>query len=689
LVAMVAVAVAVQTDADAVDPPPPSAAASSAQVVNLLESPQNWAQSQHPPPPRVHFEPGGTIRLEGAQTPETPVRIRYARELPFLAGSILTFAVTISKAGPNSEIGLQLDGIRDAENRTVAVRFFPRIPAVQVGNRRRVFAYVAEDAGLDRQFDVAFDNNALTVIWSGEKLLDLPVRCPSGHIRPSLFARGANVRVNRLGLALTSGAVAPGAGSVCRIDAGLRTMRRLPDPWPFYFGVHYSRAAPDHPPAAWKTVRGYGGPHVALPPKENRSVPARPGPFTGRNVYFSLADFRRYSRWGNGPSMSVLVPELIHCRLTGICPLPAVRLSGTARAPQSLDKDVLYWALRDVHEKFPPARRWLRWQWGNEVNGIGGFDPFHWKARLARTGGSPWPYFNRKETADAYAEQVLAPAIEVVRRVAQDVYGEPTAVPVVAGSVANSYNPASRAWLRRVLFHRIRGDAAPSLAGEPIWKYVDVITVHYPFARDAGADVMQELWREYVDSGKVRAVWITEEHGRRGRGPVTVVRRGMAFIDWVARHALSAQQVRLCWWGIDREKVGGRARDAVQRIGEFLGDRPLFERSRDVPGGRLYVLAATAGDGRVQRLLAALTHTKKAGAPPQRLDLAMSAEELAGRAVSVTQFVYSETHPPRKNAGPQFRLENGVLHLELAPSPLQGAVLILAEFGAASASSNR
>ena len=344
----------------------------------------------------------------------------------------------------------------------------------------------------------------------------------------------------------------------------------IPSEWQDYFGTHYASLQRGLP-RGLRTVRGYGGPHLRFSdevPCEGRA-PLR-GPFHAAELRLGLCDLR-VGRRASGRSLEDLLPEIISGGLTAIYQGPW-RLRG---APEpGFDKDLTYWALRLAHERFPGAADHVYWQWGNEINGLG-FDPTGIKQKIKETGESRWKYFNLHSKTAFYAEFYLAPAIEVVRQVSLDVYGRSDKIKILTGSVANIYNGNSRRWLGDLLGHVVSGDEAPTLKGRTIGELVDIATVHYPFARPTGQDTMQQIWDSHVARGPLEAVWITEEHGRRGKGPVTVVDRSLRFIDWVSRNGLTADQSRLVWWGIDKKHPGGAGIEAVEWMGRILSGRNL------------------------------------------------------------------------------------------------------------------
>jgi len=377
----------------------------------------------------------------------------------------------------------------------------------------------------------------------------------------------------------------------------------LPSTWAEYFGVHYGRA--DRYDGPWfRTVRGYGGPHVGLAAGDDagRGVgqPERKGPFTGRPVRLALSDIRR-PRGSARDGMDGLIDELISHDLTGIYVFTSIVRPST----EPFDKDLAYWAARLMLERRPKAADHVLLQLGNEINGLH-FDPEGIGRRIAQTGESRWKYFNRTEKVAQYVEGYLAPAVEAIRRAARDVCGDERRATILSGSVANIYNPASVRWLRSLMDCRIEGKQARSLAGTEVWKHVDILTVHYPFGSARGEAVMQEIHDAYLKTGKVEGVWVTEDHGASGKGPATVVTRAMRFLAYAASNGLNARQARLVWWGVGRPKPGGRGIETVNRLGRFLSGGPLRWSRHRLGDAEATVLVRLGGDGAADRILLAV-----------------------------------------------------------------------------------
>ena len=82
---------------------------------------------------------------------------------------------------------------------------------------------------------------------------------------------------------------AKSAASDLAVTISDQTMTAMKSSWADYFGTHYE-SSPEGAGKAWNTVRSYGGTYVGIA-AENPAAPPRKGPFTGREVRFTLEDF--------------------------------------------------------------------------------------------------------------------------------------------------------------------------------------------------------------------------------------------------------------------------------------------------------------------------------------------------------------------------------------------------------------
>ena len=431
------------------------------------------------------------------------------------------------------------------------------------------------------------------------------------------------------------------AASDLAVTVSDKTMTSMSSPWAEYFGTHYARS-PDEAGKTWNTVREYGGAHVGIQ-AENPGAPPRKGPFTGREVRITLEDFH------GARSAGQLIPELIEHRLTGIYLMNNI----VSPSLEPFDKDLAYWAVRQIHEQFPEAHRQVVWQMGNEVVS-GHFDPKGVWGR--RRGAEPGPGqrpeqrednffgYDLKWKEDYYVNDFLAPAIEATERASRDVYGDSRKIQIALGSM-NPYNPQNLAFLKNVMSRTFDGRQAPTLKGEPVWKHIDLLTVHYMTGSPRNIETLQQYHDDYLKTGKIKGIWITEDHGHAGKGPVTILDRGLRFLNWAARNNLSGAQTRLCWWGEGEREPGGSGNEATRLLGGFLAGRPLHFLHRQEGDASIYVLT-DANDAKLSRGLVAIVPERFGTLDCGKLTVALppgaTAKNWAARTVR-----YSLENPPQ------------------------------------------
>ncbi|MCF7847446.1 MAG: hypothetical protein K9M45_01250 [Kiritimatiellales bacterium] len=431
----------------------------------------------------------------------------------------------------------------------------------------------------------------------------------------------------------------------------------VPSAWVDYFGTHYTTE-----PGPWRTVRGYGGPHSKLPPVAERGKQrqVRIGPFAGELVKLSLSDFRNWKH-GDAVGLDKLIPKLTQQDAAAVYVAEAGGKIGSRdeRNETQWSQDTIYWLMRDVYGKFPGAAQHLFFQWGNEINGkMIGVSSDEWKKYAARikAGESRWKFTCLPEHGEAYAENYFAPALEAVERASHELFNRPDRIPRMTGSFANIYNERFRQWMYGILDHKLDGRHASSFKGDPVWKHVDIITIHYPFAGGdrGGVGIIQEIWDRYGKTGKVKGLWITEEHGNSGKGPTTVVDRGLHFLKWAADNQLDATQTRLCWWGAGNRKPGGTANEAVNTLGSFLGDAPLRLAEQNVDQAKGYLVLADDEKGMPKKIMVAVVPDKKkpAGIGDLKIPLPVNAgESWSARAVQYSVSQKPEDTLPAIKAG--------------------------------------
>jgi hypothetical protein len=391
-------------------------------------------------------------------------------------------------------------------------------------------------------------------------------------------------------------------------------------------------------------VRSYGGTHTGVYATDDS--PEHEGPFTGRTVRVGLSDFHsRFNR--SGRSAERLIPDLIEHRFTAIYQMTTI----VRPSLEPFDKDLAYWTVYQIHKEFPKAWKHVAWQIGNEVVS-GHFDPKGVRQKGKPPEVSPDGKFHGYDLdwkEDFYVEEYLAPAIEAIERASNDVYGDPRKINILLGSM-NPYNRQNVEFLRNVMGRKFTGRYAPTLAEEPVWKHIDVLTVHYMFGGERTVQRMQTYVDDYLRTGMVDGIWMTEDHGRAGKGTVTVIERGFRFLAWVARNKLNAAQARLVWWGDGARKPGGSARDAEQLLGDFLFGGTLHFLDRAGEDGHIYLISDGL-DSSTTRLLMAVVprNDSELDLGDVRLDLP---EDIPHSGWSADAIQFSATHLPDKNVTP-------------------------------------
>lgn len=145
--------------------------------------------------------------------------------------------------------------------------------------------------------------------------------------------------------------------------------------------------------------------------------------------------------------------------------------------------------------------------------------------------------------------------------------------------------------------------------------------VHYPFSSPRGADIMEELWKEYVEGRKVGAIWITEDYGNGADGPADLVDRAARFIDWVASQRLDHHQTRIVWWGTGHEHdPGGAILPTIEYLGTLLGGTPVRHRRVDANGCRVHQMLnpLPGGKSRITILVAPQTPFFRTNGGPRK-----------------------------------------------------------------------
>lgn len=366
---------------------------------------------------------------------------------------------------------------------------------------------------------------------------------------------------------------------------------KLVDPWENYFGIHYLEVDDFEP--AWleapvfRTVRDYASPGLPRMQTDDGSVyditrmsryiAGDPliGPFAGGPVYVGLEDVAN----GHGVSFLETMPDILANDLTVVF---TAESSFPIESTSSVDKDYIYWTLRQTYEAFPAAVDHIIWQWGNEINAPGDiFSP----AQGNDPNGIPF-----------YVDNYLAPAIEAIQRVEADLiengtFAPGTHIPIATGSFANVSGAPNRDWLTGVMEYIITDEnvSSDAIVGKHVWELVDILTGHYP----GPTITLDKLKADWLDTGKVTSVWITEDHGQRGAGPADLASRAIRYLDWAIDNQVDSDTSRVFWWSTDAtDDPGGPGIEAVDVLGSLFSGRMLHETLITVDDIEAYVILA-------------------------------------------------------------------------------------------------
>jgi len=238
----------------------------------------------------------------------------------------------------------------------------------------------------------------------------------------------------------------------------------------------------------------------------------------------------------------------------------------------------------------------------------------------------------------------------------------------------NPYNRPNLAFLKNVMERKFDGKQAPTLKGEEVWKHFDLLTVHYMTGSPGTIATLQQYHDDYLKTGKVKGIWITEDHGHAGRGPVTIIDRGLRFLAWTAKNNLSGEQTRLCWWGEGERDPGGQGREATALLGEFFSGTKLYFASQAVSGGTVYTLS-DGNDVGLQRILIALVPGRDGSMKFDNLRLKLPSSDKP-REWAIEAIQYSSTTPGKKFA-PKSENNSGDLVIRWDHEIAEPALLML------------
>lgn len=561
--------------------------------VNLLRDPARWPSAASVADPQSWQHDGAAATIV-VNAPVGPSPVEFACQAPLtLAGARLRWEISIDQPLSGAMAGIAFEGVVTADGQPLLVAVEPERPSLTLGSQR---VPLPAGVGDESRWEllVAFSPQDVQVSRGGKLLAKAPVRMTAEAATLRLQANGCSAKFTHLSLAAPRPLGKNPRLASWQVTVVPTRMTRLLSSWSEYFGTFYvTYESVDR--REFRSVREYGGSNYRFPDAASGYNPAtaeRPGPFSKQPVRVCLDDYRCWDR-PDGKGFGALLPDIVKSELD------VIQMAPVSGRGTTFDRDLVYWFLRDVYGSQTVADKRVFFQWGNEVNGKHlGTDYAHRddEAYAKTQGTTMWKYYNLPEDAEAYVENYFAPAIEATRQASQDVYGDPQRIPMMLGSMANIYNPDFRQWMYSILDRPILGAQAPTLKGQMVIEHVDYLTVHYPFARNNGMQAMQEIWDRYGKPGRIKGLWITEDHGDMGEGPVTIVDRGLRYLAWAAQNQLTAEQTRLCWWGATEAKPGGKAVEAIELVSRFLADGSLRVGIVEQPGADLCIITASSDD---------------------------------------------------------------------------------------------
>jgi hypothetical protein len=359
--------------------------------------------------------------------------------------------------------------------------------------------------------------------------------------------------------------------SVVAVDLSIEEFKPIKSAWEQYFCKNYGTAR-NYNKALGRTIRDYDGPNVMLP----ASFSVTNG-YTRENVLHNFRNWRRPDARG----LDANAEEIANNDLDVIYGAPISKLDGALNVAQS------YALFDSIYGYRPELVDHVYIQWGNEINGKHIGQPqvnVNERLGLLEAGHSnvDWSQYNKPEDQQPFVENYFLPAVSTLHEVSGKLFKNPAAIKVMSPSFANIFNPKFREWMYGILEYPVDAKKFPGLGVRQTWQVIDVLTVHYPFAKPNGAAVMQEIWNRY--GNKIGRLWVTEEYGRDTSGPAGLIDRALSYFSWIAATGLDANQTRLCWWGIEKESSGGKPIDAASAIGDWLLGKKLYYRQLKMNG---------------------------------------------------------------------------------------------------------
>ncbi|QNN23506.1 hypothetical protein HED60_14895 [Planctomycetales bacterium ZRK34] len=564
-------------------------ATSVRQEFDLLSHSEDWAARQSSEQVTPKFIFSGKADRPGTWVYQHKLNLHSAR-----LSVDLQFVECETEAGGFTLLmhGLAPTNKTDADSLDVCIQ--PRRGKIVCGKVERSYRPLPE-APLHVELMLTIEADQLQVNYGREVILEAPIRFVDGNDQSlSIMVREASVRVQRF----NASAVSEHADAAVFQPVELKPqLVKLSSPLLSYFGTHYSRG--DGFGERYSAVRSFGGTHVRWAPptlEQEPVVPEYVGPFTKKPVRVRLEEFHSQSRHARDPMTGPALFDAITRRgITTVYVTP----TGVVYEDKPYDRDSAYWFYRLAHEKYPTLNRYAVWQIGNELLSL------HWDPkRLGRDNTKRWWNhdhtlwygYDLKWKLDFYINHWLGPAVQAIEAASRDVYGDERAIPIAAGSL-NPYNPPNVWYIEQMMQATFDGQHVPSLAGQPVYKHIDYLTVHYMLAPPEHDNTrrLDQFVADYLQTGKVKGIWITEDHGGKAAGAPTVLERGMYFLRWVARHGLTAEQAKVFWYGEHARKGLADGTNLMSHLGGFFGDRELHFAAVDTPNAYCHVVTARAG----------------------------------------------------------------------------------------------
>ena len=248
-------------------------------------------------------------------------------------------------------------------------------------------------------------------------------------------------------------------------------------------------------------------------------------------------------------------------------------------------------ALRDrialIHSH-PDAAGWesrIVFQFGNEIQNP---ERFYGEVCNVATDGAELNCDFDTEFVPTYVEMLLAPGAEILRTQSQELFGRPDAIRVGLGSVVGLL--ARRSFIEGLLNWQIEGPLAPTLAGAPVSRFIDTVTIHYTMPSLQAPAALEDFfstWTSPEADSSIRALWMTEEVGVRaasgGEGFAAALRAMMPALRWWKSRGLTPYEGHLFIWGAEVECDPSPSPDclsvdeAMPVFHAFVGDNELVE----------------------------------------------------------------------------------------------------------------